>query len=161
MSLDKAIPDNIMHQTQSHVESCWATTAAMVSGVSKYQIEDELKLMGVDPFDHLRLENLEKVLARHNILLRQAHMTVAMSSPGVFILSVPYVGSAKIRFNVHAIVVDNRDGKLKVYDPMQGFPSLPPVKYYSDRDSESTVEFKLDMLTYGFWRCVDCNVGTP
>ena len=117
--------------------------------------------MGVNPNAHLLLENLERVLAHHKILLRSTHMSVMQSPPGLFIVSVPYIGTERIRFNVHAIVVDTRKGKIEVYDPLKGFPSMPPSRRYASYASDATVEFNLSQLTYGIWRCVDCNIGTP
>lgn len=155
-----AIPDKIIHQTQLYSNSCLATCAAMVSGVNTLDIKDELRYMGVaDPKDYIDLMTIEKLLARHNILLRSSNIT-DISSKNLFIVSVPYIGKTTRRYNVHSLVVDNRHDTMEIYDPLKGFICTQGIEHiiYDVTESKNSVVFDQTTTTYGVWRCDDCNV---
>ena len=154
---DPAIPARIMHQTQSNNFDCLATCVAMVSGVTQYDIQGEMELLGLDIHESLTPIQLRKLLARHNILTESgpSNFTADLFNH-IYIETVPYIGCNSIVSSAHSIVVDRRAGSVKVYDP---YKEKPNKYYYVTELTGDPFEIKYDKdITYSRFLLIDCNV---
>lgn len=155
MSLfDPALPKNIMHQKQEKDFDCLITCAAMVSGHSYYDIIGTIECLGLSVTKSLTVDNLRKVIARYAILIENEPIK-GEPKPGLYIETLPYIGSNKVVSSCHSIVVDRRDQVTKVYDPYKGVKN----KYYYSaiKYGDYSVLYNEPMV-YSRLRMIDCNV---